>query len=108
MFSVFSSEYNVFNFPFPKLGSAGEREERLAELTQKFSEMMDGKVSLILMMEKKVRVGVTMFYAEPSFSSHFDANSFQGVKWGRKSSKGDSSLFRSLHGPGRKVMTLIF
>ena len=44
-FQYFPSQYNVFNFLFPKLGSAGEREERLAELTQKFSEMMEGKVS---------------------------------------------------------------
>ena len=37
-----------------KLGSAAEREERLVELTQKISEMMEEKVRLNIMMEENV------------------------------------------------------
>ena len=39
---VVTTSLNLFS---TKMGSVGEREERLAELTKKFEEMMEGKVS---------------------------------------------------------------
>ena len=39
---VDATSLNLFS---TKMGSVGEREERLAELTKKFEEMMEGKVS---------------------------------------------------------------
>ena len=86
------------------MGSVGEREERLAELTKKFEEMMEGKVSfshsLAILMHFLVIEIILNF-------SHSDPNSFQGVKWGRVSGKEDLSIFRSLKGPGKKVKILI-
>ena len=45
--------FRFINF-LSKLGSAAEREERLVELTQKFSEMMEEQVRLNIMMEEVI------------------------------------------------------
>ena len=53
----------MIDFHFSKIGSPGEREERLVELTRRFTDMMEGKVRLMVMvvMMVMVMVMVTQF-----------------------------------------------
>ena len=42
--------FTIIDFHFSKIGSPGEREERLVELTRRFTDMMEGKVRLMVMV----------------------------------------------------------
>ena len=48
--------FTIIDFHFSKIGSPGEREERLVELTRRFTDMMEGKVRLMVMMVMVVMV----------------------------------------------------
>ena len=50
----------MIDFHFSKIGSPGEREERLVELTRRFTDMMEGKVRLMVMVVMMVVMMVAM------------------------------------------------
>ena len=52
--------FTIIDFHFSKIGSPGEREERLVELTRRFTDMMEGKVRLMVMVVMMVVMMVMM------------------------------------------------
>ena len=75
----FSFFLTIIDFHFSKIGSNGEREERLVELTRRFTDMMEGKVRLMVIVVMMVMVMVAMMVVfELYFIFDFDCKFYAG------------------------------